>query len=178
MKNTIIGLIASTTILFNSSCTGGSQNLSKGKVIDPLQNELIKLETDKSNNSKRFSVLGYPAFNADIKAGYNDDPVINIYSEPNGQGRLLNSFPIHIGKNANEIYVPKEFSNQDIVVYDNEGKSHKYDEKMQFSFSMDMQLNRPRNKNYLLNKNGLPQMDSLIMVYPTYFNNILIDEVK
>lgn len=39
MNNTIIGLIASTTILFNSSCTGGSQNLSKGKVINPLQNE-------------------------------------------------------------------------------------------------------------------------------------------
>lgn len=168
------------TLIFGLGLLGGCGHghLTKGKLVNPLNNELVKLETDKSNKGKRVSVAGYPAFTGDIKAGMNDDPVISVYTEPDGKGRLVSSFPVRYGKSANEVHVPKAFTNRDIVLYDNEGKSHPYNERMQFSFTLDMQLDRPRITNYLLDDKGIPLLRQGQLVYPTYLKDIRIDKIN
>ena len=170
-----VTVIFTTTIVI-SGC--GHAHLTKGELVDPLQNQLIKLETDKANNNKRVSVIGYPAFTGDIKAGLGDDPVLNVNTEPDGKGRLLASFTIAFGTGSNKVYVPETFTNHDIVLYDNEGQKHPYDEKMQFSFTLKLQQDRTRITQYPLNEAGLPIMDSALQVYPTYLTDIRIDKVQ
>ena len=172
MKNKFLYTFPLAAALALAGCKA---NLEKGQLIDPLQNQLLRMEADKANKGKRVSVVGYPAFNSDIKVGIHDEPVLNINSEPDGQGRFLVSFPIPFGKTANHVHVPEVFSPRDILLYDNEGKKHPYNEKMQFSFTLDMQPDRPRITHYPLDERGLPKQDSAIQIYPTYLKDIRID---
>jgi len=175
-KNTQLRL--STTVALLVLLFGCAKHFAKGKPIDPQKNQLLQLESDKANKGKRFSVTGYAAFGNDIKVGPTDDPVIDIYSEPDGKGRLLVSFPIHYGKGANKVHVPEEFTNADIVLYDDNGKTHPYNQKMQFSFTLDLQLDRQRIEKYLLDDKGIPDIHKKVLVFPAYLTNIRVDPAE
>jgi len=181
MKHSQLTHLFLATVIFTASvlvCGCGHAHLTKGTLVDPLQNQLLKLETNKANKGKRVSVIGFPNFTGDIKTGINDDPVLNVNSERDGKGRLLASFTIPFGKGANEVHVPETFTNHDIVLYDNDGLKHSYAEKLQFSFTLSIQDNRTRITQYPLNAAGLPIMDSAIKVYPTYLTDIRIDKIQ
>lgn len=177
-KNLAFAAIAFTVFTLSTSCNSGGGNRTKGEVVNPLNNELLQLKTDKKNDGKRVAVVGYAAFTGDIQVGGSMGPAIKIYSEPGAKGRFLVSFTLPFGEEANNVYVPEEFTAKDLVIYDNEGKAHKFNEKMQFSFTLDLQTDRPRLEKYPLDKRGLPQTDKSVRIYPTYLTDIRIDPVK
>jgi len=119
-----------------------SGNYEKGKLISP--DDLSSLASDKANKSARVSIVGYPAVNGDIATGANKTPVLRVNTEPNGGGKMIISFPLDLGKGRNQFYVPEEFTIKDIQVFDNDGKSHTADEKMQFSFTLNLQTDQER----------------------------------
>jgi hypothetical protein len=121
-------------------------NLEKGKVITLA--DYSTLIEDKNNDNLRFSFIGYPNIDDDITIGFNKPVYFSVYSKPAGQGDLIMAqvLPIGYGKGKNKFTVPKEFTMEDLVIYDNEGNALSYDTKMQFSFTLDLQTNRERSK--------------------------------
>jgi hypothetical protein len=137
-----LSFIACGILLVMTSCNSSGGNYEKGKLVSP--DELSTLEADKANKGVRFSIVGYPAVNGDIATGANKTPVLRVNTEPNGAGTMIISFALDMGKGRNKFYVPEEFTMKDIQVFDNEGKSHSSDEKMQFSFTLNLQTDQER----------------------------------
>jgi hypothetical protein len=153
-----------------------SGNYEKGKLVSP--DELTSLYADKTNKGLRFSVVGYPAVTGDIATGANKTPVLNVNTEPNGGGTLIISFPLDMGKDRNTFYVPEQFTIKDIQVFDNEGKSHASDEKMQFSFTLDLQTDQARvNRINMKMVNGSLQKNEKL-VYLARLKDIRIDKAS
>ncbi|MDN5289084.1 MAG: hypothetical protein JWR38_5358 [Mucilaginibacter sp.] len=137
-------ILVTTVWALATSCSSGGGNFEKSKQLI-TKHELNVLSGDKTNKGKRFSVVGYPAFTGDISISNSRTPVLSVYTEPEGKGDLVISFSIELGKSRNEVYVPEEFTIKDIALYDNDGVAHKYNEKMQFSFTLNLQTNLERH---------------------------------
>jgi hypothetical protein len=132
-------------VLVLASC---SQNRDKGQIV--TIDQLNELGVNKENSGKRFSIVGHPFIDRDITVralgNKSQLPYINFYEQPNGQGKMIGSFPIENGKGKNEFYAPEAFTMDDVVFYDNDGKELKHTDKMQLSFTMDLQTERERMK--------------------------------
>jgi hypothetical protein len=141
MKKTIFTLFCISTLLF--SC---NKKLEQGKLVS--KDEFKELGKLKENNGKRFSIAGHPFIDGDIsvRQGIGKQlPSISFYEEPNGKGAILGSFPVSNGKGKNEFYAPETFTMEDVIFYDNEGAPLKHTDKIQISFTMDLQVDRERS---------------------------------
>lgn len=144
MRKILIVVITAAMII---SC---GKNNEKGQVVD--SKGYSALNEVKENNGKRFAVVGYPFIDSDITvqgplAGSNQLPQISFYEEPGGKGKMIARFPIANGKGNNEFDAPETFTMEDVVFYDNDGKPLKYTDKMQVSFTMNLQTDRERMKH-------------------------------
>lgn len=140
-------LFAVCTLLILASC---SSNKEKGQIVTIEQYQ--SLAELKENNGKRFAIIGYPFINEDITvrgtfADKSQLPRINFYEEPNGKGKMIAAFPIESGKGKNQFDTPETFTMEDVTFYDNEGNKLKYTDKMQISFTMELQTERERTKH-------------------------------
>jgi hypothetical protein len=141
MKKTVFTLFFISALIV--SC---NQKLEQGKLVS--KEEFKGLGKLKENNGKRFSVLGHPFIDGDIsvRQGIGKQlPNINFYEEPNGKGAMLGAFPVSNGKGKNEFYAPETFTMDDVIFYDNDGTPLKHTDKMQISFTMDLQVDRERS---------------------------------
>ena len=139
MKRMFLVAIASAILV---SC---SQNKEKGQVVNFEQYQA--LNQVKENNGKRFAIVGYPFIDGDItvRGGVSNDsqlPQIGFYEAPGGKGKMLALMPIANGTGKNEFDAPETFTMDQVVFYDNEGKPLKYTDKMEVSFTMDLQVDR------------------------------------
>lgn len=139
MKKTLLIALASAMLI---ACT---KNNEKGTLVSKEQYEA--LNQVKENNGKRFAIVGYPFIDGDIEvkgpmANDSQLPYIKFYEQPEGQGKLIASLPIANGKGKNEFDAPATFTMADVVFYDNEGKPLKHTDKMEVSFTMDLQVDR------------------------------------
>jgi len=121
------------------------KNTEKGEVITTEQYQA--LNQSEANNGKRFALVGYPFIGKDIEvkgplANDSQLPHIDFYEEPGGQGKLIASLPIANGTGKNEFDAPGTFTMDQVVFYDNEGAPLKYTDKMQVSFTMELQVER------------------------------------
>lgn len=116
------------------------QNNEKGIVIDTVK--FNALMTDPSNAGKRFSLIGYPSVKGDIRVGASYEGSLFLTSEPDGRGESIALLDVKLGKDKNEIYVPDKFTNADLIVYDNEGGVLTTNDKIQVSFTVDMDTKR------------------------------------
>ncbi|RZL38227.1 MAG: hypothetical protein EOO96_03375 [Pedobacter sp.] len=141
MKKMLFIALASAMLI---SC---SQNKEKGKVV--TFEEYHALNQKEENNGKRFAIVGYPFVDGDItvKSTLSNDsqlPHIAFYDEPGGKGKMIASLPMANGKGKNEFDAPGTFTMDQVVFYDNEGKPLKYTDKMEVSFTMDLQVDRSK----------------------------------
>lgn len=141
MKKMFLIAIASAILV---SC---GQNKEKGQVVNFEQYQA--LNQTEENNGKRFAIVGYPFIDSDItvRSGAANDsqlPQIGFYEEPGGKGKMLASMPIANGTGKNEFDAPATFTMDQVVFYDNEGKPLKYTDKMEVSFTMDLQVDRSK----------------------------------
>lgn len=137
-KLSLLSLGASALLFSACSILGG--NLEKGELISP--DAVSSLNADEANDGKRVAVEGYPFIKGDITI--DGDTSIDIYTEPAGAGTYITYLPMRFGEGKNTFYVPEEFTDADLVLYDNEGAAIAYDEKVLFSFQMDLQTDRER----------------------------------
>ncbi|GIQ60851.1 hypothetical protein Flavo103_39870 [Flavobacterium collinsii] len=137
MKKNLITALA----LAMFSC--GNSNSEIGKLVTTKEYEdLNKIE---ENNGKRFSIVGYPFIDSDIKTSIKTTPYIKFYEQPNGKGVIIGHFPIEDGEGKNEFYTPETFTMQDVIFYDNEGNKIKSSEKLQISFTLKLQTERSKS---------------------------------
>ena len=141
MKKMLLIAIASAMLI---SC---GKEKEKGKVVNFEQYQA--LNQTEENNGKRFAIVGYPFIDGDIEVGgplANDSqlPQIAFYEEPAGKGKMIALLPMGNGKGKNEFDAPETFTMDQVVFYDNEGKPLKYTDKMQVSFTLDLQVDRSK----------------------------------
>lgn len=132
-------LLASCNIDFSS----GDKPLEKGTPVAADETAIDNANKDKNNDGKRFSVTGYPSLsNFNVIVGKGRTLSVHITTEPEGKGKFITSVNMPYGQKANRLYIPEQFTNKDVVVYDNEGNKHAYTEKMTFSYTLDLQVER------------------------------------
>lgn len=140
----IIGL---AMIFIIGSIVFSEKNNVKGEPINLEQ--FHALNELKENDGKRFSIVGYPFIDKDVtirnKSNTRLESQLNkvsFYEKPNGKGAFISDFPLPNGKKRNHYFVPDDFTIDDVVFYDNNGKPLKHTEKMLVSFTMDLQTDR------------------------------------
>lgn len=135
MKKAVFGLVALSLVSL-SACAP----LEQGELIDPAA--VSGLNVDANNDEKRFMVKGYPYAGGDVYIGREYS--MPIYTGPNGEGVHFASLPVNWGQGKNDFYVPDNFTTEDIVIYDNEGVAHSYNEELYFSFTIDLKTERAK----------------------------------
>ncbi len=137
-KKCLLGL--SLCALMLSACNSVTGNYEKGEPITLDQVKLIN--ADAANDGKRFSIVGYGYIPGDITL--DGAAQIEIYTEPAGAGDYIIALPIYFGEGKNDFYIPDEFGDEDLVLYDNDGQAIAYNEAAEFSFEVDLQTDRER----------------------------------
>lgn len=131
-QKSFLGLSLSAVLL--TACSFGG-NLEQGELVS---GDAIATE---ANDGKRIAVEGYPYIAGDVTL--DGTTSIDIYTEPAGEGEWLIALPIFYGEEGskNTFYIPDEFSDEDVVLYDNEGNAIAYDEAAMFSFNYNLGTN-------------------------------------
>ena len=78
------------------------------------------------------------------------------------QADYIDHFELYRGDGKNEFFIPEKFTNKDLVLYDNDGKKHNYDENVVISFTMEK-------------LNGNPQINPRTGGYDWAYKQIRID---
>lgn len=155
MKTTFIALLVTLTLI---SCGGGSNE--PATAINGEQFE--KLRESKENDGKRFSITGYPYLsNSDITVHNDMDISVSIHSEPKGKGEYLGSIDLGYKDQKNGMYIPDQFTADDLQIFDNEGKQLGVNDKITISFTMKLDTNREPNKGSSKmekDEKGIPRM--------------------
>ncbi|MFC5046228.1 hypothetical protein ACFSTE_04340 [Aquimarina hainanensis] len=116
----------------------------KGKIITIETYKELRKKT--SSDGKRIALIGRASVsNANITRRIGA-PLNLIFSAPDGT--FIEHLPFHFGKeDKNSCYLPNSFTPQDLVLYDNEGVLHKYDENVMVSFTLERITNAIPEKN-------------------------------
>lgn len=133
--------------------------------------EIITIETYKelrkqiSSDGKRIAFIGRVSVsNADITRRIGA-PLNLMFLTPNGT--YIEHLPFPFGKeDKNSCYLPNSFTPEDLVLYDNEGKLHKYDENVMISFTLERITN------------AIPEKDPKTNEYAWRYNQLRIDPVE
>ncbi|WP_199141528.1 hypothetical protein [Pedobacter sp. ASV12] len=166
MKNLLrYGLaITAMAIIFlgQTGCQSFSDPGEKGEVVSTSQFQELKKQ--KTSDGKRVAVIGKVTVansNLTLKMG---SPTSMTVDDQDGQ--LIDFFDLYHGKGKNEFYLPADFTPKDLVLYDNEGKPHHYDESIQLSFTMK-RVTAVR-----------PEQDPLTGAYVWKYEQLRIDPAK
>lgn len=133
-------------LLFSVGCLAAIALTSCGGSNEPATainaEQFDQLRENKENAGKRFSVTGYPYLSGDVTVGNNMNISVELYTEPKGEGELLGSFKLGYKDRKNGMYVPDEFTAEDLQIFDNEGKSSGINDKITISFTMKLDVKR------------------------------------
>ncbi len=134
----------------------------KGVVVTPEQ--FANFKKDKSNDGKRVALIGRAEANGDITY---------ILGRPirlpfvDADKNLIEFFEFELKENGkNCCYIPTEFKSEDLVLYDNEGKAHAYDEQVVVSFTMERITE------------AIPEQNPETGEYAWHYKQLRIDPVK
>ncbi|RKO68373.1 hypothetical protein D7322_27540 [Sphingobacterium puteale] len=177
MKMTVMTLLTAATFAI-SSCGGG-----KDQPATPINaDQFEKLDQNKDNAGKRFSLTGYPYLNSDVTVRSDMEIAVSLFSEPKGRGDYIGSIDLGYKDNKNGMYIPDKFTADDLQVFDNEGNSLGINDKITISFEMDLDTKRPPRtgiKKLEKDENGNPKM---VEQKPTYYgdgpSDIKIEKAK
>lgn len=133
-----------TIILLSIMAISCNSNREKGKLVST--EEYKNLNNLAENNGKRFSIIGYAFIDRNLEVSQlgGVGERINFFEQPEGKGGFIGAFPIAHGQDKNEFNTPKEFTMKDVVFYDNDGKEIKSDQKIQVSFTMQLEVDREK----------------------------------
>lgn len=138
-------LVISIAILF-ASCGGSSSSNEMGELITfETLNEHLK---NKEMDGKRVSLEAYckppTSLRQDVIGGKKNDITI----KPELDSKQFLHIPITLKKDSkNAMYAPSTYTKEDIIYYDNEGKSYPFDSKLKFSFTLKRNKQAKPEKN-------------------------------
>ncbi|WP_343558825.1 hypothetical protein [Sphingobacterium sp.] len=164
VKMTGIALLATCML---SSCDRG-----KDLPATPINaDQFEKLNQNKDNDGKRFSITGYPYLNSDVTVHSDMEIAVSLYSEPKGKGNYIGSIDLGYMDSKNGIYIPGKFTADDLQIFDNEGNSLGINDKIIVSFELDLDTKRPPRtdiKKLEKDENGNPK---IVEQKPVYYGN-------
>lgn len=116
----------------------------KGDLITVEAYTALKKET--SSDGKRIAIKGHASVsNVDINRRIGA-PLSLTFN--NTEDIFVEHLPFPFGKEEkNSCYLPNSFTPEDLVLYDNEGNPHKYDENVIVSFTLERITNASPEKN-------------------------------
>ncbi len=108
-------------------------SLEKGVIINYEQ--YVNLKKDKSSDGKRVALVGYAIAHSNITYIIGRPIELPFVDSTN---KVLEYIPFELKKDGkNSFYIPSEFTEKDLMIYDNNGNPHTYDEKVIVSFTME-----------------------------------------
>lgn len=141
MKTKLFILALFCASLFTTSCDsvmGGEKTIGEAVPVAEYKTYFASLKDNIDSEGKRISFEGYFFIGNDIT--YQDIPglgkdlaSITVYSEPLGKGELVQVMLVSFGDEKNRIYIPEEFSDEDLVVNTNDGEALPYNKKVKIS---------------------------------------------
>lgn len=102
--------------------------------------QLNEMEKDVANDGKRVALIGTAYIPWDITIKPFETNYLTINSP---EGKTITALPLYFGESKNTFFVPDTFGDEDVVVYDNDGNKHAYNDNVQFSFTMNLQDKMP-----------------------------------
>lgn len=130
-----IAIGASVTL---TSCGGD------GGPATPLtkESQFEQLWENKENDGKRFSITGYPSIGSDVTIRNDMEIPVSFSTEPSGEGEYLGSIGLDYKDKKNGIYIPDEFTAEDIKIFDKDGNQLGAKDKITVSFKMNLDVRR------------------------------------
>ncbi|SDF54768.1 hypothetical protein [Cellulophaga baltica] len=126
--------------------------------------EFNQLKKQKDSDGKRYSIIGHASIsNSDITRVIGR-PLKIIFKD--ADNNYIERFELYLGEGKNEFYLPNKFTPEDLVLFDNEGNKHAYNENVRLSFT------------FKRIKNAIPERDEETGEYVWSYNQIRIDPVK
>ncbi len=127
--------------LFITSCdsiSGGDKSVGETVPVAEYETYFASLKDDMESEGKRIAFEGYFFIGNDITyqdiPGLGDDLAsIIVYSEPLGQGKLVQVMLVSFGDDKNTISIPEQFTDEDLVVNTNDGEALPYNKKVKIS---------------------------------------------
>ncbi len=143
--------------------------------------QFSKLYENKENSNKRFSITGFPFLDKDVTVRNNMKISVSIYSEANGKGENIASVNMRYKEYKNGMYIPDNFTAEDLQIFDNEGNQFGVNDKITVSFTMDLNTNRPPSKERTSMGKVNGKMQKIIIPAQYYGNgpkNLKIEKSK
>ncbi len=132
----LYGLILGLTMAFfyfRYSDNPFQKSLKQGAIMTSEQYQ--ELKKDKSSDGKRIAFIGRIQLDTSFTYKFGR-PVVLPLIDANHDA--FEHIPFDLAKDdKNSIYVPSEFTEKNLIIYDNEGKAHSYDEEVMVSFTME-----------------------------------------
>ncbi|WKB81762.1 hypothetical protein QYR09_01690 [Cellulophaga lytica] len=127
-------------------------------------NKFHELKKQKDSDGKRYSIIGHTTIsNSDITRVIGR-PLKIIFND--ADNNYIERFELYFGEGNNEFYLPNEFTPEDLVLFDNEGNKHTYNENVRLSFT------------FKRIKNAIPERNEETGEYVWSYSQIRIDSVK
>lgn len=144
MKNILqyaLGLVAVVAIIMWQ--TGYNPFAGSGKIGEIITlAEFKTLKKDLSSDGKRVALIARGDIaNSDVTIVLGR-PMSLSFITP--QEEYIDHFDLYRGDGKNEFFIPEKFTNKDLVLYDNEGKKHAYDENVIISFTLEKLNGNPQ----------------------------------
>jgi len=126
--------------------------------------EFNELKKQKDSDGKRYSIIGHATIsNSDITRVIGR-PLKIIFKD--ADNNYIERFELYLGESKNGFYLPNEFRPEDLVLFDNEGNKHAYNEIVRLSFT------------FKRIKNAIPERNEETGEYVWSFSQIRIDPLK
>ncbi|UIR54932.1 hypothetical protein LZQ00_11645 [Sphingobacterium sp. SRCM116780] len=105
---------------------------TEAEVVSPNVFKEMKKQTE--SDGKRIALIGtFSVSNSDITINLGQPTSLMFEDENNNH---IDFFKVWNGNGKNEFSLPTTFTPKDLKVYDNEGKEHRYNEKIKISFTL------------------------------------------
>lgn len=115
-------------------CGSGGKTLEEGKVV--TAQELAAIEQDLSNDGKRFAVEGYLCAPETMDEAHGEAVPMEVRTAPGGEGEAICTIQLRHDIRRNSFYMlDSSYTDEDIVIKDNENQKHPYDQKARYSFT-------------------------------------------
>ncbi len=160
----IIIAISVIVVLFNQFKDDilfqGSGEVGTEITVDKFQ----ELKKKKDSDGKRYSIIGHANISNSNITRVIGRPLKIIFKDVNNN--YIEHFELYFGEDKNEFYIPNEFTPEDLVLFDNEGNKHTYNENVRLSFT------------FKRIKNAIPERDEKTGEYVWNYSQIRIDPIK
>jgi len=165
MKTTFLIILLTLPLVLNS-CGGND-----GPATPITGEQFEKLRESKDNNGKRFSITGYPYLNSDVTIHNDLDVLVAFYSQPKAEGEYLGSIELGYKDEKNGMYLPTQFTPEDLKIFDNEGHKLGINDKITVSFTMKLVTNRPPSQGGTKMKKDEKGIPKIVETAPIYYGD-------